>query len=876
MEIYGNDFKVLNENGYDSNSAVLIAFGQEEIKFVDENTSKFSTEKDENARKFMILMKEGNESPASLRILTPTNDEEQKVFLEIIKRLYKNGTFDANTASAGESLFKAATSHGSIWVLEKLLEMGAKYDSASSKESTFQFAHQIETVKWIHKKFKVDLLKFMTEGDGLFTIASSGNFEIFDYIMSEIKRSEGDEHVQEIFNRKTDYHGQNVLMQATNALKFDFVVKCLKYEPDLIFIDSSSCNLLHIALKTYPISRELVNVLINKQPILLLMEDSNQWTPMHFLMNLNYLDELKQIYQNFPSYKNSLFKSFCDTPTIEKEMMNVWNETPGHGAFNPSHLEMAKFIIENHPEEFDSSEYISGLLNVLTYETDSVDAVKVLQKLKFFNVNVPDKNKVFPLFAALAHKKLNMYRYMLESCDVKDLNLMVDPHTKKNLLYPAILNNPVDVIAVPYNHIECTTMTHDIDSSGDESEKVCPPTFSEPFVEPPKIDRKEMFDIFMNLVNCGANFGHKAGKLSLLYEAVDNDNLEVVQELLRLGLSVEDCGENDETPLHVVKSVEVFKALIEKVTNSEFINIKNAQGHTAFMCFASLYGFSSVPIELFKEFMNHKADVKAADNNGFQPIHAVNTVEWIKLLLHNGADINAVNNEQENAAHLALRNRNWKLAKYLLNQKEIDLYAVTTNGTSYITHITSGDSNYLEIFDGKLKKVFEELVEKHINEKIDYGLLINSFIRDGNLKLVQNPKADLHLREADGQTCLHRAIVFKTNLDVVKYLIDSGLDLNAVTEYGYTPLMMCFDNHCSEIAEFLINQEKIDLNLTDTYGYSALHYAVRSDDIETLCKLLAAGADPKITNNDGKTFFDLLGDSDKNLFALYATKSLTQ
>lgn len=879
MEIYENDFKVLKENGYTDKTAVLIAFGSNEIKFIEEKLSKFSSEKDEKAESFLILTKETNESPANARIVTPKNEEEQNEFLKIVEKLYINGTFDVNTNTNGVPLLLVAASQGLIWVMEKLLEMGARHDVINCQGKTpFELAcmnYQTETVKWLHKKFNVDLLKFMTEGNGLFSIASAGDFETFDYIMNEIKKFDGDEHVKEIFHRRTEYHNEDILMNAVNAGQFDFVIKCLKYEPDLTNVNSSGSNLLHVVLRTYPLSRDLANILIKKQPNLLLMEDRNQWTPMHLLLNLNFVDELKNIYRDYPSYKNCLFKSFCDTPTIEKEMLNVWNATPGHGALNMESYEMAKFIIDNHSEEFESSEYIAGLLMAVVNSGDSVEPVKLLQTLKCFDVNVSDSSHNFPLYSALSLKRLKIFRHLLESCTIKDLNTFIDQHSQSNLLFEAIWNNlSVGNNGVTY-YTECTTVTYDIDSSDDEAEKFKTPNpVEEPTKpeQPPQDIRKEMFDVFMTLINCGVNFGHKAGKLTLLHKAVENDNLEVVEELLKLGLSVEELGNNDETPLHYVKSVEVFEALIGKVSNSYLINIKNSQGQTALLCFLRNFSFDEVKLELFDEFIKNKADIKAADDSGHQPIHVVNTVDWIKILLKHGADVNAVNSEGQNPAHLALQNRNWKVAKFLLHETDIDRFALMKNGNSYLTCLTSGNCDYYAIFDGELRKVFDELVDKHINESGDYGLFINAFIRDGNLKLIQHPKADLHLKEADGQTCLHRAINYKSNLEIVKYLVDSGLDINAVDEKNVTPLMLCFEFDCNEIAEFLISQERIDLNLVDNYGFSALHYAARSNNIEFLCKLLAACADPSTTNNQNKTFFDLLGDFDKKLFAFYEVK----
>jgi hypothetical protein len=150
MEIYENDYKILKENGYNNESALLIAFGSDEIKFIEDGLSKFSTESDDvGKKKIMILMKETNEAPARVRIVSPKNNEGQEQYLEIVAKLYYNGTFDVNFLNMnGTTLFLVVASQGYIWVLEKLMEMGAQHDIMSREQtSPFEFAcfnqHQI-------------------------------------------------------------------------------------------------------------------------------------------------------------------------------------------------------------------------------------------------------------------------------------------------------------------------------------------------------------------------------------------------------------------------------------------------------------------------------------------------------------------------------------------------------------------------------------------------------------------------------------------------------------------------------------------------------------------------------------------------------------
>lgn len=892
MEIYENDFKVLKEKGFDNDSGVLIAFKADEIAFVEEKLLRFSEKEKESdgkpENKVLILMKETNEGPAYVKSLSWKTEEEQKVYFKIIEKLYKNGTFDASfcTSSNNDNLFMVAASKGLIWVLEKLLLFGARHDAINKQnQNAFLFAcinNHVETVKWFHKTFKIDLLKFMTAGYNLFHMVDNGSFETFDYILSKIKRFNGDEHIQGILSQKTEYCDNNVLMQAISRDKYEFAIKCLKYDFDLTVVDSSKSNILHLALRPWPGSRELFNIVYKQHPKLLLAEDSNMWTPLHLLATSNCIDEFKEIYKNFPSYKDSFF---AESSTAEKTKDQTFSPTPGHYALNDvvrnNFHEMAEFILESHWESFVSSEYISELLNCHISSSDSIDFVKRLMKLKHFDINVPDPIKVYPLTFALQLGKLTTFKFLLNTCDITDLNAMTDAYSKANLLHSAVFNNPINIKHHPF---PVCCFPHVADSSDDEAEKIEAPI---PEWNPREAskdstellnERATKFEIFLDLLKRGIDVNNKDsfGK-TLLHLAVEYDNIEVVQELLKLGLPTCEKDENGNVPLHYVKSVEVFNALMENETQPDLVNLKNEQQRTPFMSFVALFFQDDVPSELFDSFMKNNADVNTLGNEGYRPIHTALTKEWTAKLIENGADVNAKNHAGENILHLALRNFKFDIANYLLLHTDIDKFVETNEGVSYLGYLSVDSADFRQTFRGDLKNVFHDWIDKYIDGKnIRGGPIINDFITAGDLKVLNHPKADLHKIEAGRQTCLHHAINSNVKLEIVKFLVEKGLDVNAVDEIGQTPLLSAVDYNFSDKALFLIDQENIDLNHINSYGFTALHYVARHvarhKSMPVLCKLLSAGADPGILNNENETFYDLLSDFTKRLFASYAKK----
>ena len=62
----------------------------------------------------------------------------------------------------------------------------------------------------------------------------------------------------------------------------------------------------------------------------------------------------------------------------------------------------------------------------------------------------------------------------------------------------------------------------------------------------------------------------------------------------------------------------------------------------------------------------------------------------------------------------------------------------------------------------------------------------------------------LHSKTNDGYTCLHLAVT-RFNIDLIKYLIKSGLDVNALTNFYDTPLHFAVRHKNYEAISLLLN-----------------------------------------------------------------------
>jgi hypothetical protein len=98
--------------------------------------------------------------------------------------------------------------------------------------------------------------------------------------------------------------------------------------------------------------------------------------------------------------------------------------------------------------------------------------------------------------------------------------------------------------------------------------------------------------------------------------------------------------------------------------------------------------------------------------------------------------------------------------------------------------------------------------------------------------------------------------VRRGDLTAVKELLRRGVDVNARTGGGWTPLHVAAENGRVEIAELLISSGA-DVNARTKYGSTPLHEAARRGHADVVRLLLERGADPGMVDDYGRTPLDI-------------------
>jgi len=132
---------------------------------------------------------------------------------------------------------------------------------------------------------------------------------------------------------------------------------------------------------------------------------------------------------------------------------------------------------------------------------------------------------------------------------------------------------------------------------------------------------------------------------------------------------------------------------------------------------------------------------------------------------------------------------------------------------------------------------------------------IHDAVSSGNVDAVyalMGPELDIDERTSNGMTATQLA-VNNENLEILKILIDNGVDVNASsTRLKIAPLHIAARRGHVEMVNLLL-ASGADVNQPDHEGASALHFAVRSGNNEIAELLIINGAEVNARDNEEYT-----------------------
>ncbi len=355
-------------------------------------------------------------------------------------------------------------------------------------------------------------------------------------------------------------------------------------------------------------------------------------------------------------------------------------------------------------------------------------------------------------------------------------------------------------------------------------------------------------------------------EITALYQAVLNLNPKLVEYFLDKGASIEKAGGTD-----------VYGNIMMAAAGSKFNNSNDK---------------SPVDLEALEKSAENSAKITEmligkADKNiindsleGKTPlIIAVGNsyIDTAKILIENGANINAVDFEGWSALSYVVNNGDIEIAKLLLENKakikgelllaikspiaesRIDMIKLLIDNKANINY--SDDDGFtplniaIESGDMELTK-FLITNGANVNSLMQDGVsLIGYAIAQNNMDLLQiliENGANVNYTGGDSWADTPLQTASRLGLDnVVRILLTRNADINAVDMNGNTALHTAALNSQLSVVKLLLEKNP-NLDIQNKVGNTALHLAVISGNIDIVGELVFKGANTKIRNDDGK------------------------
>lgn len=240
---------------------------------------------------------------------------------------------------------------------------------------------------------------------------------------------------------------------------------------------------------------------------------------------------------------------------------------------------------------------------------------------------------------------------------------------------------------------------------------------------------------------------------------------------------------------------------------------------------------SSNDLETIKTF-TEESDINALYRGETALIFAISQHKFgiIKLLIARGADPNVPNSEGITPLITCIINNELHYAKFLI-EKGANTCNPDKNGytpLAWAVHMENSD-------------MIELLLANYAHFTLHSGLM--EALENGNINLIKfiiEKGADVNLCDETGNNPLMHAIN-KRNLQIVNLLIENGAAVNYNDCGGCTPLMTAVKQQNFSIVKNLV-ERGADVNKSDFSGQKALDFALKNNDFRTIELLLNYGA----------------------------------
>ncbi|MEW2922399.1 ankyrin repeat domain-containing protein [Muricauda sp. ANG21] len=313
-------------------------------------------------------------------------------------------------------------------------------------------------------------------------------------------------------------------------------------------------------------------------------------------------------------------------------------------------------------------------------------------------------------------------------------------------------------------------------------------------------------------------------------------------------------------------SLDVTNMLVQAVDNGNVEMVQEALGKGAApnTVFNSDWGWNVLDraiyhgnIPIIEMLLEAGADVNhldAQNENCLFKVIDLNNLGLVRKIVKKGAHVNQVSKDQGlTPICISLINRNLSISQYL-SKKGAKINPFEPDGSvpfSIVIDNAEGDEDLSPLIDFLIDSGLD------INAQDYKGwTAIMKTIKKGMKKTFKHlikKGADVNLQNNDGNNPIFEAAL-KDDPEFLKIILSAGGDVENSLPSGFSPLMAACKMGFQQSSELLVNAGA-NVNKKDGAGLTPLMYAATSN-IEIVRMLIKNQADSKTTCNQGKTALD--------------------
>lgn len=298
------------------------------------------------------------------------------------------------------------------------------------------------------------------------------------------------------------------------------------------------------------------------------------------------------------------------------------------------------------------------------------------------------------------------------------------------------------------------------------------------------------------------------------------------------------------TPLHEAVRygrVDIAKMLL---SNGAQVDALDSLGKTPLLLIIP----QEAQMEMYSLLLQNHANCNQKDMYGDMVLHIATmahaSTDVIKLLVEAGATINERNKQGITPLALAIDQDMDDHVVYFANNGA-DIHAEDMEGFTPLTRALSCPSP--EMLQTLLTKQNIHSKDSSGNTPLHIAIMMDAPYE--YIKFIVDTGADVNARNKSGDSVLYLTVE-KNKRKAGELLLDKGADIFATNTQNYSPLRLALE-YGGEVQDWLITSQS--LNITDGSGNTPLHYAAEWKLEEALVALLQKGAKISAVNANGES-----------------------